>query len=387
MRLTILGVAILTLCVGSASRVFAESVNPTVQTAVAQVIRPLMQRHGIPGMAVGIAVDGRDHVYDYGVASKATGRPVTRDTLFEVGSITKTFTATLAAYAQVTGHLSLSDPATRYLPELRGSRFDSVSLLNLGTHTPGGLPLQVPDAVTNDDELKTYLRQWQPSYAPGAYRTYSNIGIGLLGRIAARSMNQDFVAFVQGTLFPALGLEHTYLHVPKTQLDNYAQGYTKTDAPIRLAPGVLGAEAYGVRTTADDLLRFVEANIGLLHLDPSWQRALTATHTGYDKVGTMTQDLIWEQYAYPVALQDLLAGNADAMALEAHPVVRLDPPSPPMEDVLINKTGTTNGFAAYVAFVPEKRIGIVLLANKNYPIHARVTAAWDILVRLDDRVR
>jgi beta-lactamase class C len=387
MRLTILGAAILTLCVGSASRVFAESVNPTVQTAVAQVIRPLMQRHGIPGMAVGIAVDGRDHVYDYGVASKATGRPVTRDTLFEVGSITKTFTATLAAYAQVTGHLSLSDPATRYLPELRGSRFDSVSLLNLGTHTPGGLPLQVPDAVTNDDELTTYLRQWQPSYAPGAYRTYSNIGIGLLGRIAARSMNQDFVAFVQGTLFPALGLEHTYLHVPKTQLDNYAQGYTKTDAPIRLAPGVLGAEAYGVRTTADDLLRFVEANIGLLHLDPSWQRALTATHTGYDKVGTMTQDLIWEQYAYPVALQDLLAGNADAMALEAHPVVRLDPPSPPMEDVLINKTGTTNGFAAYVAFVPEKRIGIVLLANKNYPIHARVTAAWDILVRLDDRVR
>jgi beta-lactamase class C len=387
MRLTILGVAIHTLCEGSASRVFAESVNPTVQTAVAQVIRPLMQRHGIPGMAVGIAVDGRDHVYDYGVASKATGRPVTRDTLFEVGSITKTFTATLVAYAQVTGHLSLSDPATRYLPELRGSRFDSVSLLNLGTHTPGGLPLQVPDAVTNDDELKTYLRQWQPSYAPGAYRTYSNIGIGLLGRIAARSMNQDFVAFVQGTLFPALGLEHTYLHVPKTQLDNYAQGYTKTDAPIRLAPGVLGAEAYGVRTTADDLLRFVEANIGLLHLDPSWQRALTATHTGYDKVGTMTQDLIWEQYAYPVALQDLLAGNADAMALEAHPVVRLDPPSPPMEDVLINKTGTTNGFAAYVAFVPEKRIGIVLLANKNYPIHARVTAAWDILVRLDDRVR
>lgn len=387
MRLTILGAAILTLCVGSASRVFAESVNPTVQTAVAQVIRPLMQRHGIPGMAVGIAVDGRDHVYDYGVASKATGRPVTRDTLFEVGSITKTFTATLVAYAQVTGHLSLSDPATRYLPELRGSRFDSVSLLNLGTHTPGGLPLQVPDAVTNDDELTTYLRQWQPSYAPGAYRAYSNIGIGLLGRIAARSMNQDFVAFVQGTLFPALGLEHTYLHVPKTQLDNYAQGYTKTDAPIRLAPGVLGAEAYGVRTTADDLLRFVEANIGLLHLDPSWQRALTATHTGYDKVGTMTQDLIWEQYAYPVALQDLLAGNADAMALEAHPVVRLDPPSPPMEDVLINKTGTTNGFAAYVAFVPEKRIGIVLLANKNYPIHARVTAAWDILVRLDDRVR
>jgi beta-lactamase class C len=387
MRLTILGAVSLTLCVGSASRATAESANPTVQTAVAQVIRPLMQRHGIPGMAVGIVLDGQDYVYDYGVASKATGKPVTRDTLFEIGSITKTFTATLAAYAQVTGHLSLSDPATRYLPELRGSRLDSVSLLNLGTHTPGGLPLQVPDAVSNDDELTTYLRRWQPSYPAGTYRTYSNIGIGLLGRIAARRMDEDFVTLMQGMLFPALGLKHTYLDVPETQLDNYARGYTKTDAPIRLAPGVLGAEAYGVRTTADDLLRFVEANIGLLHLDPLWQRALTATHTGYDKVGPMTQDLIWEQYAYPVALQDLLAGNADTMVLEAHPVVRLNPRSPPMEDVLINKTGTTNGFAAYVAFVPEKRIGIVLLANKNYPIHARVTAAWDILGRLDDHER
>jgi CubicO group peptidase (beta-lactamase class C family) len=97
----------------------------------------------------------------------------------------------------------------------------------------------------------------------------------------------------------------------------------------------------------------------------------------------MTQDLVWEQYHYPVGLAELLAGNSAGIILEANPVIRLDPPLQPRDDVLINKTGSTNGFAAYTAFVPEKKLGIVLLANKSYPIEARVTAAYQILTRLE----
>jgi CubicO group peptidase (beta-lactamase class C family) len=114
------------------------------------------------------------------------------------------------------------------------------------------------------------------------------------------------------------------------------------------------------------------------------QQAITATHTGYCQVGAMTQDLVWEQYRYPVSLRDLRAGNADKIILQANPVTALDPPLAPRDDVLINKTGSTNGFAAYVAFVPGKRLGIVLLANKSYPIAARVTAAFEILTQLGD---
>jgi beta-lactamase class C len=205
----------------------------------------------------------------------------------------------------------------------------------------------------------------------------------MLGMIAAKSMNADFVALMEGKLFPGLRLKNTYLEIPKAQKENYAQGYTRNDIPTRMTQGVLAMEAYGIRTTAGDLLRFVDANMGMLDLDQKLRRAITDTHTGYFQIGVMTQDLIWEQVHDPVDLKTLLEANSDKLLLEANAADKLDPPSPPKDDVLINKTGVTNGFGAYVALVPKKKIGIVLLANKNYPISACVTAAYAILTRLD----
>jgi beta-lactamase class C len=343
-----------------------------------------MAKYGIPGVAVGITVAGKSYVFNYGVVSTETRRPVTRDTLFEIGSISKTFTATLASYAQVTGYLSLSDKVSKYLPTLQDSKFGNVRLLNLGTHTPGGLPLQVPDNIGNDDDLMQYFKDWRPRYEPGTYRTYSNPGIGTLGLITAKSMGQDFVTLMEQRLFPVLGMKSSYINVPTAKMADYAQGYTKEGAPIRMATGELSSETYGIKTTASDLVRFVEANMNLIRLDKKFQRAITATHTGYFKAGPMTQDLMWEQYQYPVALKTLLEGNSPAMIFDATPVTEINPPEDPREDVWINKTGSTNGFGAYVAFLPEKRLGIVILANKSYPIEERVTAAYEILTAITD---
>jgi CubicO group peptidase (beta-lactamase class C family) len=376
-------IALLCVCVLLRANVSAAGDGRArIGNVVARAIEPVMDRYGIPGMAVGIVVNGRTYVYNYGVASRATGRPVAGNTLFEVGSVTKTFTATLASYAQATGKLSLADMASQYVPALRASSFDKVSLINLGTHTAGGLPLQVPSDVTNDAQLMAYFQSWKPTYAPGTYRTYGNPGIGLLGLIAASSMNQDFVALMEGKLFPWLGMHDTYIDVPPSKMESYAQGYTSKDVPIRMTQGALWSETYGVRTTAGDLLRFLEANMGMLDLDETLQRAITGTHTGYYQIGAMTQDLIWEQYRYPVDLPQLLAGNSSKMLLEANPATGLAPPLQPQDAVLINKTGTTNGFSTYVAFVPARKTGIVLLANKSYPIDARVTAAYEILTHL-----
>lgn len=356
--------------------------SPDIKGVVDAAIQPLMTKYGVPGMAVGVTVGGKTYVYDYGVASRETGKPVTRDTLFEIGSVSKTFTATLTSYAQGIGKLSLSGTVERYVPSLRGTAFGAVQVLNLGTHTPGGLPLQVPEDVTTDRQLTAYLAHWRPAYAAGSYRTYSNVSIGMLGVIAAKSMHGAFADLMEQRLFSPLGMKHTYINVPQAQSANYAQGYTKTDSPVRMTPGVLWQEAYGVRTTADDLLRFVAANIDAKALDTTLGRALEATRTGYFNDGGMTQDLIWEQYRYPVALPTLLDGNAPKMLFEATPVTRIAPPQEPLDDAWINKTGSTNGFGTYVAFIPKRHLGIVLLANKNYPMEDRVRAAYQIISRL-----
>lgn len=358
-----------------------------IQAEVDGTIQPLMKQYAIAGMAVGVIADGKPYVFNYGLASLKPRAPVTRNTLFELGSISKTFTATLAAKAQIDGYLSLSDRTSKYLPVLQNTPFGDVTLLNLGTHTPGGLPLQVPDNVNSIDELMQYFRQWKPTYAAGTYRTYANPGIGTLGLITAKSMGQDFDTLMERRLFPALGLQSSYINVPPARMKDYAEGYTKAGAPIRMNPGVLSSEAYGIRSTAADMLRFLQANMSLVDLDPNLQRAITDTHTGYFNAGSMTQDLIWEQYPYPVALEKLLEGNAPAMILNAMPVTELKPPQPPRNDVWINKTGSTNGFGAYVAFIPQKRLGIVMLANKNIPNDARVTAAYRILESLAKEAR
>ncbi|MGF6642825.1 class C beta-lactamase [Paraburkholderia sp. GAS82] len=362
----------------------ADDQKDRIKTAVDHAMAPVIAHNGIRGMAVGI-VDGDEHyVFNYGVASTETGKPVTNETLFELGSVSKTLTATLASYAQVRGYLSLSDPTSRFLPSLQNSPFGNVTLLNLGTHTPGGLPLQVPDNISNNEQLMQYFKAWQPAYAPGTHRTYANPSIGTLGLIAAKSMGQDFDGLMQGQLFPALGMKDTYIKVPAAKMPDYAQGYTKDGAPIRMAPGVLSSEAYGIKTTAADMNRFVEANMNLIRVNEKLQHAIANTHIGYFKAGPMTQDLIWEQYPYPVTLESLLSGNSPAMIFNATPVTEIKPPQEPQNNVWINKTGSTNGFGAYIAFIPQKRLGIVILANKNFPIDERVTAAYRILTSLEN---
>lgn len=375
--------ALLLACAAACgSFAMAGTERPDIDARVQQAAEAIMQQYAIPGMSIALTDGGQQRFYNYGVASRETRQAVTRDTLFEIGSISKTLTATLATYAQASGRLSLSDTPGKYLPELQGAPLGKVSLINLGTHTAGGFPLQLPDEIHNNAQLIDYFKGWQPQYAAGSHRTYANPSIGLLGMIAAKSLNQPFDEAMEKHLFPALGLSNSYINVPADKMPIYAQGYNKEEAPVRVSPGVLASEAYGVKTSAKDLIRFVEANIKRQEADPQLNQALLDTHTGYFKLGAMTQDLVWEQYSYPVALDALIEGNSNKLAFETNAVTAIDPPLPAQNAVWINKTGSTNGFGAYVAFVPAKGLGIVVLANKNYPNEARVRLAYKILSEL-----
>lgn len=351
-----------------------------IRAAVEGTITPLMARHDIPGMAVALTVDGRAYVFNFGVVAKDSRTPITDNTLFEIGSVSKTLTATLATYAQALGKLSMDQHPSRYLPELKGRPVDRATLLHLGTYTAGGLPLQFPDAVKAAPAVLSYFRHWQPTAPPGDVRSYSNPSLGLLGAVTAKALGDDFSTAMQTRLFPAFGMTRSHIHVPERAMPDYAWGH-RGERQVRVEPGPLDEPTYGVKTTASDLLRFVQANIDPAPLPPAMRRAVAATHVGHYRAGPLVQGLGWEQYPYPVSREWLLGGNAEEMLFDGQPATRL-PATTTDAPRLFSKTGSTNGFGAYVAFVPSRRLGLVMLANRGYPIPARVEAAWALLETL-----
>jgi beta-lactamase class C len=371
--------AILSVCLAHPGARAADD-DSRYRAVVEGAIRPLMVRYEIPGMAVALTLGGQAYIFTFGVASEETKAPVSETTLFEIGSVSKTFTATLAGYAQATGKLSLGDHPSKYLPQLKGTPIDKATLLHLGTYTAGGLPLQFPDAVEGDATTMAYFRNWMPVAPPGTQRQYSNASLGLFGLVTSVALNDDFAHAVESTIFRGFGMTHSFVRIPSRAMSDYAWGYSK-GKPVRMSAGPLSDETYGVRTTAPDLLRFVQGNIDPSGLEAPLRRAVEATHVGYFRAGPLVQGLGWEQFAYPVSREWLLGGNAEEIINDPQPAHAVEPKDAAGAH-LFDKTGSTRGFGAYVAFAPSRRIGIVMLANKNYPIPARVDAAWSILDQL-----
>jgi beta-lactamase class C len=365
----------------------ASTDDATVRAAVDAAMKPVIAQYEIPGVAVGVTWNGARHFVEYGSASIQEQIPVTRDTLFELGSISKTFTATLATLAELDGKLSLNDTVGQYMPELKGSPAGEIRLLDLGTHTAGGFPLQLPDDVKTEPQLIAYYRAWKPKTPAGARRKYANPSIALLGIVTARAMGESFETLAEGRLFPALGLKRTYINVPEAEMASYAWGTSRKGDPVRVTPSPIAAEAYGVKSNTTDLLRYLEVSMGVLDknrgdvADPV-ARAVAATHTGYFRAAPFVQDLIWEQYPLPAGLDTMTLGNSSQMSLKANPVTAIEPPMPPRADVILNKTGSTGGFGAYLVYVPERKLGIVILANKFYPNEVRTKVGYDVMAKL-----
>lgn len=370
----------------------AQAADAELRGLIGRHFGPLLQAHDVPGMAVAVTVNGRAEIVSFGIAARDSKKPVTPDTLFELGSVSKTFTGILGGYAVALGRMSLDDHPAKYLPPLRGSAVDRATLLQLGTYTAGGLPLQFPNDVTSHERMLDWYQHWSPSAAPGTQRRYSNPSIGLFGHIAAASLGRDFATLAERDLFPQFGLRSTFVRVPPSEMSRYAWGYSRSNQPVRVNPGPLDAEAYGVKSSAADMIRFVQLNLRSAQLEPPMRRAVELAQTGYAKIGDMAQGqmiqgqmiqgLGWEQYAWPIPLDQLLAGNSEQMSQQSNAAAMLNPPQPPAGSRLYNKTGATNGFGAYVAFLPEQNIGLVMLANRNLPIPARVTAAQAVLEQL-----
>ena len=140
---------------------------------------------------------------------------------------------------------------------------------------------------------------------------------------------------------------------------------------MHVSPGALDAEAYGVKSTIEDMARWVQINLKPLDInEKTLQQGIQVAQSRYWQTGDMYQGLGWEMLDWPVNPDIIVNGSDNKIALAARPVKAITPPTP---------AGATGGFGSYVAFIPEKELGIVMLANKNYPNPARVAAAWQIL--------
>ena len=374
--------------VGLTALVTASLLSGTVQAAdnndhlksiVDQQAKLLMNEHNISGMAFGIIIDGKSHFYHYGLADKKAKIPVSENTIFELGSISKTFAATLASYSELNGTLKLEDTADKYIPYLKNSAIGNTKLINLATYSAGGLPLQVPDDVKNNKELLRYYKSWQPVFPINSKRLYSNASIGLFGYISALSMDADYTQLMEEKILPSLNMPNTFINVPSDKMADYAFGYNAAGDAIRVNPGMLDAEAYGIKSTITDMTHFMAANMGLVPLDKDIQQALDNNRKGYYQASTFTQGLGWEMYPYPTQLNTLLEGNSMDVVLKPQAIKTDNHPTAVLNNVWVNKTGATNGFGGYIAYIPAEKSGIVILANKNYPNADRVKAAYTIL--------
>ncbi|ENY9326050.1 ADC family extended-spectrum class C beta-lactamase [Acinetobacter baumannii] len=347
-----------------------------IKKLVDQNFKPLLEKYDVPGMAVGVIQNNKKYEMYYGLQSVQDKKAVNSSTIFELGSVSKLFTATAGGYAKNKGKISFDDTPGKYWKELKNTPIDQVNLLQLATYTSGNLALQFPDEVKTDQQVLTFFKDWKPKNSIGEYRQYSNPSIGLFGKVVALSMNKPFDQVLEKTIFPALGLKHSYVNVPKTQMQNYAFGYNQENQPIRVNPGPLDAPAYSVKSTLPDMLSFIHANLNPQKYPADIQRAINETHQGRYQANTMYQALGWEEFSYPATLQTLLDSNSEQIVMKPNKVTAISKePSVKM----YHKTGSTTGFGTYVVFIPKENIGLVMLTNKRIPNEERIKAAYAVL--------
>jgi beta-lactamase class C len=289
----------------------------------------------------------------------------------------------LAAYAnRPAGKLSLDEHPGQYIPRLQGdfAHRSSHPPASGHLHAGGICRCSFDDRVGDDEAALGYRSVAGPGSAGLTVRDYSNPSIGLLGAVTAAALNDRFATLIETQLLQKFGMRHSYLHVPARAMRDYAWGHRKGKA-VRVNPGPMDEPSYGIKTTAADMIRFLQANIDPSGLEAPLRRAVETTQMGRFRVNGMVQGFGWEQFPYPLSRELLLGGHAEEVIFETNPVQPM-PAQAATEPRLFNKTGSTGGFAAYVVFVPAKRIGLVMLANRSYPIPARVEAAYTILRQL-----
>ncbi|MDB5149932.1 MAG: class beta-lactamase-related serine hydrolase [Mucilaginibacter sp.] len=314
----------------------------TMDKQVDSVAHAYIQKVNTVGLSIGIIKDGQISTYNYGETARGNNQLPTANTMFEIGSITKTFTATLLAYYANEGKIKLTDPITKYLPDSvkTNTALNAITLLTLSNHTSGlaRIPenLQFDSASAanpykkyNKRQLYSYLKVCKLNSIPGEQYAYSNLGVGLLGTILSQVSGKTFEQMIQEVICNPLGMKNTIQHLSALQLPHFTKVYSQYgDATVAWDFDALAA-CGALHSTINDLLIYAKAN--MINGTDKLSKAFDLTH----------------QITY----------SKDAKIALGWHIILVDG----VEYIFHN--GGTYGSSSFLAFNADKKLAVVVLSN------------------------
>jgi CubicO group peptidase (beta-lactamase class C family) len=290
---------------GGAAWIYAQGMPETDSDIAALLDKCVAQQRRAPGIVIGIIDDKGSKVFARGVRQNGQVAAVNGDTLFEIGSVTKVFTALILQEMADSGEVKLDDPISKYLPSAvktptRNGR--TITLVDLATQT-SALP-RLPDNMTPKDannpyadytveQMYDFLTRCQLKEDIGAKYLYSNLGVGLLGHILALKAGTNYEALVVSRVCDPLLMNSTRMTLSPELKARLAPGHNAAGETVENWELPTLAGAGGLRSSANDMLKFLAANVGLANC--SLSKAMIATQQPRHSSGFLRKiGLIWQ---------------------------------------------------------------------------------------------
>jgi CubicO group peptidase (beta-lactamase class C family) len=313
-------------------------------------IDQLLAQHQVPGLAVGLLLGGESLVICRGVTSIFQPLPITPDTLFQIGSTTKTVTATIVMRLVERSLLDLDTPIQQYVPELRLSDADvaaKVTLRHCLTHTGGWVGDYFVRQGEGDDALARYVANLHtlPQLTPlGSVWHYNNAGFGILGRVIEAITGQSYQTVAQADILTPLGMTDSHFDLEKVIVKRFTVGhYLDTAGTLQLAlPWGLGRAVDaigGLKSSVNDQLKYARFCLGdgAPLLSQASQQQMYQPQVKASLGGQM--GLSW-------FCGDYLDTNGQAVQVLSH-------------------GGATNGQLSAFWFIPKLQFGFTALTNSD----------------------
>lgn len=242
--------------------------------------------HGV-GVAISIVDKDTQSFILKGMANPETGQKITNNNLFEIGSITKTFTGVLLADMVLKGELNLDDPVSKYLPDnvtMPSYEGQFITLEHLATHT-SALPRMPYNFVPADPSnpfadytpelMYEFLSSHRLKRPIGESIEYSNLGMGLLGHVMEQRSGLSYEALVTERILEPLGMTNTFMVVPEDKMPIFAIGHNAAKDPANYWDINTLSGAGALRSDIKDMTLYLKANMGLIDTELSGAMALS----------------------------------------------------------------------------------------------------------------